>query len=177
MKPLNIRICPELPEHEHAIEQLNCQAFGPGRFARSAYRLREGVPAERGLGFVALLDGPGAAGPLAGAVRQTGITIGSRGALLLGPLVVAPENKNLGIGRELMNRTIRAASLAGHEAILLVGDYSYYSRFGFWQVPPGTITLPGPVDPRRVLFRLLEAGAGMSFSGPARILAQKNNTP
>ena len=36
-----------------AIEALNADSFGPGRFAKSAYRLREGVDPVAGLGFVA----------------------------------------------------------------------------------------------------------------------------
>ena len=36
------------------IEAINEEAFGPGRFARAAYRIREGGPHERDLSFVAV---------------------------------------------------------------------------------------------------------------------------
>jgi predicted N-acetyltransferase YhbS len=171
-----IRICPESRVHDADIETLNRDAFGPGRFARTAYRLREGVPHEQELSFIAMLSGTGRRDQLAGSVRQTAIRIGSRTALLLGPLVVATEFKNIGIGRELMNRTIEAANKAGHNLILLVGDYPYYSRFGFQVAPHGTIALPGPVDPRRLLTLALGGNDAACFRGKAMPMLQKNNT-
>jgi predicted N-acetyltransferase YhbS len=171
-----IRICRENPEHAPTIETLNRDAFGPGRFARTAYRLREGVPHEEELSFIAILSQPGERDRLAGSVQQTKIRVGNRPALLLGPLVVAPEFKNIGIGRELMNRTIDAAKRAGHELILLVGDHPYYSRFGFRIVPSGAIALPGPVDPQRVLTLALGFTNGADYYGKALAVLQKNNT-
>jgi predicted N-acetyltransferase YhbS len=171
-----IRICPETRAHDADIEALNRDAFGPGRFARTAYRLREGVPHEFELSFIAILTGTGEGDRLAGSVRQTSIQIGSRPVLLLGPLVVAAEYKNIGIGRELMNRTIEAAKRAGHSLILLVGDYPYYSRFGFQIAQRGAITLPGPVDPHRLLTLALGGGDVAQFRGKALPMLQKNNT-
>ena len=46
----------------------------------------------------------------------------------------------------------------GFALVLLVGDMPYYGRFGFAPVPPGQITLPGPVDPARLLALELEPG-------------------
>ena len=37
----------EAPRDAERVEALNAESFGPGRFAKSAYRLREGVPAGR----------------------------------------------------------------------------------------------------------------------------------
>ena len=145
-----IQIMPEQPGYADQIEALNDRAFGPGRFTRTAYRLREGLDAEPDLCFVALLA-QSSKSALAGSVRQTRISIGHSPALLLGPLVVDNTYKNLGIGRELMNRTLQAARCAKHAHILLVGDLPYYERFGFTQIPRGTIDLPGPVDPERLL--------------------------
>ena len=53
---------------------------------------------------------------------------------------------------------IEAARQAGEGLVILVGDAPYYSRFGFTPVPPGQITLPGPVDPTRLLWLELAAG-------------------
>ena len=44
---------PALPADQAAIEKLDEHAFGPGRFARTAYRLREGVEPDLSLSFVA----------------------------------------------------------------------------------------------------------------------------
>jgi predicted N-acetyltransferase YhbS len=46
-----------------------------------------------------------------------------------------------------------------------VGDLPYYERFGFVNVPPGQIILPGPVNPRRLLARELVDGALSRYRG------------
>lgn len=136
-----------------AIEELQAEAFGPGRFARTAFRIRENVPHRTDLSFVGL------AGPkVAGSIRLTPISIGGTPALLLGPLTVSPDFKNRGLGKALMRAAMDAAAAAGDQIVLLVGDAPYYSPFGFQQVPPGRITLPGPVDPARLLVALLNDG-------------------
>jgi predicted N-acetyltransferase YhbS len=136
------------------IEDLQAEAFGPGRFARTAFRIRENVPHRADLSFVGL------AGPrIAGSIRLSPILIGETEALLLGPLTVSPDFKNRGLGKALLRTAMDAAENAGDKVVLLVGDAPYYSPFGFQQVPFGQITLPGPVDPARLLVALLNNGA------------------
>ena len=80
------------------LSQLSAQAFGPGRFTRSAYRVREGVPPVAALCLCGLLDGK-----LVGGIRFTAIRIGEReGAALLGPLVVDPAVTGKGYGKALV---------------------------------------------------------------------------
>jgi predicted N-acetyltransferase YhbS len=140
-----------------AIEDLQAEAFGPGRFARTAFRIRENVPHRPDLSFVGM-----AGSRIAGSIRLSPILIGKSDALLLGPLTVAPDFKNRGLGKALMQTAIDAAAAAGDKAVLLVGDAPYYSPFGFQQVPFGQITLPGPVDPERLLIALMNDGAMLS---------------
>jgi len=123
---------------------LDDNGFGPGRFAKTAYRLREGVEPERALCFVAE-----AQGRLLGSVRFWPIAAGRDRALLLGPLAVHETARGQGIGLALMRRGIEAAREAGHSAILLVGDEAYYARAGFKRV--GHLNFPGPVDRTRIL--------------------------
>lgn len=137
------------------IESIQDAAFGPGRFVRTAFRIREGIPHVPSLSFVGL-----SGQTVAGSVRLTQITIGDRPSLLLGPLTVAPQFKNRGLGKKLLQVSIDAAANQGETAILLVGDAPYYSPFGFKQVPLGSVQLPGPVDPFRVLIAPLN-GADM----------------
>lgn len=146
-------LTPELPEHAHLVEALSETAFGPGRFTRTAFKIREGVPHEQDLSFVLFHEGV-----LVGSVRLTKIRIGDAPSLLLGPLVVSPEFKNVGFGKMLMERAVDASRELGHGSILLVGDAPYYQRFGFEQVPRGDITLPGPVDYARLLICYLHDG-------------------
>ena len=130
-----------------ALSLLSAQAFGPGRFARTAYRVREGVPPVASLALTAWLDAQ-----VIGGIRFTEVRIGEAGnALLLGPLVVDPAYKGNGYGRALVQEGLTRARAQGFALVLLVGDMSYYGRFGFVPVPPGQITLPGPVDPERLL--------------------------
>lgn len=133
-----------------AIEDLQAEAFGPGRFARTAFRIRENVPHRPDLAFVGLVGSH-----IAGSIRLSPILIGDTEALLLGPLTVSPEFKNRGLGKALMRTAMNAAEFAGDGIVLLVGDAPYYSPFGFQQVPHGQITLPGPVDPARLLVALM----------------------
>jgi predicted N-acetyltransferase YhbS len=129
------------------LSRLSAEAFGPGRFARSAYRVREGVPPVASLSLCAALNGK-----LLGGIRFTAITIGAeQNAALLGPLVVDPAETGKGVGRALVQEGLRRVSAEGFGLVLLVGDMPYYGRFGFQPVPFGQIMLPGPVDPARLL--------------------------
>ena len=120
--------------------------FGPGRFARSAYRIRQTTPADPSLSFVARVGTL-----LVGASAMTPILIGESSALLLGPLIVEPVFRSQGIGEALVKRSLEAAKAAGWKLVVLVGDEPYYARMGFKRAPEGRISLPGPVDPARLL--------------------------
>ena len=144
------------------VEALSAKAFGPGRFTRTAFRLRENMAHEPHLSFTAKLDGS-----IVGSVRLTKISIGEVQSLLLGPLVVNPAYKNCGVGKELMRISVAAAQRAGEHSIILVGDFPYYEQFGFRQVPHGQITLPGPVDPARLLVCPLKENAAAELQGMA----------
>ncbi len=155
-----IAFLPEQPGHNDIIEEINAEAFGPGRFTRAAYRLREGGPHDMALSFVAA-----SGGNVVGSVRQSWVCAGGKNGLLLGPLAVRPAWKSRGIGRKLVEFAVEAAKKANAPLVVLVGDAPYYSPFGFTQLPPGKITLPGPVDPARLLAVELEDGALQRFSG------------
>ncbi len=145
------------------IAALTEAGFGPGRYAKSAYRLREGVDSVSSLRFVAMENGV-----LRGSVRFWPIKIASEEVLLLGPLAVESAQRGRGIGISLMQHGIKAAKEAGWAAILLVGDEPYYGRVGFTQIPPGRLRFPGPVDPDRLLGLGLRDGALEKLSGAVR---------
>lgn len=144
-----------------SLSQLSAEAFGPGRFTRSAYRVREGIPPVKALCLCGLLDQR-----LVGGIRFTAIRIGgSEGAALLGPLVVDPAVKGQGYGKALVGEGLARARDEGFALVLLVGDVPYYGRFGFQPVPAGQILLPGPVDPARLLAVELIPGALNAAAG------------
>lgn len=149
------------------IEALHAASFGPGRFARAAFRLREQGPHDLNLSFVARAGGEGS---LVGSVRLTWVTTGADRpkGLLLGPLAVMPVWKNKGAGRALMRHALARAAETDAAYVLLVGDAPYYAPFGFVPVAPGRITMPGPVDPRRLLMVALLGDAPQHVSGMVR---------
>ena len=153
----------------HAIEPgdlpdvlaLHARSFGPGRFVRTAYRIREGTPPISPYCLLAKVGGE-----MVASIRFTEVTIGGKpGALLLGPLAVEEDYAGLGYGKRLVAEGIERARKAGIKLILLVGDEPYYGRFGFKRVLPGRIKLPGPADPARVLAAELEEGALGQYDG------------
>ena len=163
MAELSLVLEPETSADADSILRLNERVFGPGRFARTAYRLRETTPADLSLSFVARVGTL-----LVGANAMTPILIGATPALLLGPLIVEPVFRSQGIGEALVHRSLDAAKAAGAKLVVLVGDEPYYARMGFKPAPLGRIVLPGPVDPARVLVCELAEGAFEGVSGRAR---------
>ena len=105
---------------------------------------------------------------LVGSVRLTPILIGDTPALLLGPLTIEPPFRSRGIGRALIEASLKAAREGGMKLVLLVGDEPYYGRMGFKKVPPKRVELPGPVDRDRVLVAELVPGAFEGVEGPVR---------
>src|SRR5580658_4963364 len=163
MADIPLLLEPETPEDADSIERLNERVFGPGRFAKTAYRLREEAEADLSLSFVARVGTL-----LVGANRMTPIFIGPMPALLLGPLIVEPVFRSQGIGEALVARSLEAAKQAGWKLVILVGDEPYYARMGFQRAPVGRILLPGPVDPTRLLYCELEPGALAAAQGEVR---------
>jgi predicted N-acetyltransferase YhbS len=146
-----------------SVEALNADSFGPGRFAKSAYRLREGVDPIAALSFVAVEGGI-----LRGSVRFWPIRVGGHEELLLGPLAVQTGQRGKGIGIALMQAGIDAARQGPWRGILLVGDEPYYAKVGFSRLPPGRVKFPGPVDQNRILGLSLKAGELLTLSGQIR---------
>lgn len=154
----------ERTEDLPALKNLATHSFGPGRFARTAHRVRESASHVDGLSLTAWVEDE-----LAGSIRFTAVQVGGRpGALLLGPLMVDDEWAGKGCGKALMTSGLNLARDAGYELVLLVGDLPYYERVGFRCVPPGQITMPGPVDLSRLLAVELKHGVLNEFKGLVR---------
>jgi predicted N-acetyltransferase YhbS len=130
-----------------AREALLDAAYGPARFGKTSERLREGREPARGLSLVAV-----DCGQVVGTVRLWHISAGpAQPALLLGPLAVHPNHCCRGIGSALVRRAIARARLAGHGAIVLIGDAAYYGRFGFTARSTGLLWMPGQFERDRLL--------------------------
>jgi predicted N-acetyltransferase YhbS len=145
----------EKPPDAAAREALLDLAYGPARFGKPSHRLRAGRNPADGLSLVAVEHGR-----VVGTVRLWAVTAGPASpSLLLGPLAVDPDHRRRGIGTALMRRALHEAQRRGHRAVLLVGDASYYSRFGFSAEQTGKLWLPGLDAPHRLLGCELAPGA------------------
>ena len=147
----------ELPEHHDAIERVLDAAFGPGRFAKTSERVRErGAILQPSLTRVAL----NAANEIVGVCRIWSVSAGQQ-FYFLGPLAVDPGAQLAGLGLTLTREAVAACRARGGSGIVLVGAERFFKPIGFSVAPPGRLSLPGPVDPARLLWLELRRG-GMS---------------
>ncbi len=145
----------ELPTDIAAREALLDAAFGDDRFEKTCERLREGRKPAPHLALVLEREGE-----IVGTVRLWHVAAGpNRPALLLGPIAIACRLQGLGLGGKLMREALARSKALGHAAVLLVGDASYYTRFGFSAESTGHLWLPGPYEPERFLALELRPGA------------------
>lgn len=149
-------ITQELPIHAAAIEALLDSAFGAKRRAKTVYRLRRNVDPVAPLCLVAL--DPDAAGysaespRLMASIRYWPVMAadGTR-TLMLGPIAVAADARDQGLGGKLIRASLERARDLGYDSVILVGDAPYYNRFGFTRTPVLGLKLPGPVELDRFL--------------------------
>ena len=135
------------PADDPYVEELQALAFGPGRFARTAFRVRERFPIDTSLSLIAEVDGVPC-----GSVWMTPISIGGVDGYMLGPLATHPDFRKLGAGKMLAREVTRVALERGQGSfVVLIGDQDYYCPLGWQPTTPGAIKWPGPVDPSRVL--------------------------
>jgi predicted N-acetyltransferase YhbS len=163
MNDISLTILPETKDDAEAIERLHERTFGPGRYAKTAYRLREQVTHRLDLSFTARIGTL-----LVGSVRLSPVRIGESKALLLGPLTVEPAFRERGVGQALIARALKDAATKGERLVILVGDEPYYGKSGFRRVPRDRVVMPGPVDPERLLVAELVPGAFEGVSGRVR---------
>lgn len=126
-----------------AVDALVLAAFGPGRFAKTAERLREASELARGF---SAYEGD----RLIGSVRLWSIMVGEAPAVFLGPIAVDASSRRGGLGAELVRACLDEAKAMQLDGVLLIGDPPYFSRFGF--VPAPQAVFFGPVDQRRVMW-------------------------
>ena len=150
------------PGDDEFIEELQATAFGPGRFARTAFRIRERFPIDKSLSLIAEVDGVAC-----GSVWMTPISIGGINGYMLGPLATHPDFRKLGAGK-LLAREVTARTLARGEGkfVMLVGDRDYYCPLGWEPTTLGNIEFPGPVDPERVLVFAEDKSLATTLAGP-----------
>jgi predicted N-acetyltransferase YhbS len=149
---LTVRL--EREEDAGWINALHDACFGPTRFGRAAFRIRDRYGVEPKLCLVAELEGE----PVAN-VKMAPISIAGLNGYLLGPLATDPNRRKLGAGKLLVNEVCkRAFKKRGCSFVLLVGDPPYYGPLGFEPTSRDAISFPAPVDAHRVLVRVKDKG-------------------
>lgn len=157
---LDYAIALEQPEQADAVLRLTDRAFGPGRFVKTAERLRENSTPLADLSYVAL-DGA----QVIGSVRLWPIFVQAADETrtpiaFLGPIVVDDAYRHHRIGSRLIETAVEAAFVKGLRAVLLVGSRPFFEPLGFARAQG--LTLPGPVDPNRLLIRYAREGDALS---------------
>ncbi len=153
---------PATEDDEAFIDELQAIAFGPGRFARTAFRIRERFPIDKSLSLIAEVDGTAC-----GSVWMTPISIGGLNGWMLGPLATHPNYRKLGAGKLLAREVTKNALARGTgQFVMLVGDRDYYCPLGWEPTTLGAIVFPGPVDPSRVLVYAEDKSLAQTLSGP-----------
>lgn len=154
----------EKPEQHDAIERVLERAFGPGRFAKTSERVRErGAHFEPMLSRIACDD----AGAVVGVCRIWRCDAGAP-VFFLGPLAVDPGVQMAGLGLTLARDAVAACRAMGANGVILVGAERFFRSLGFTLVPEGRVRLPGPVDPKRLLWIELRPGGLDKIEGEVR---------
>lgn len=150
------------PADDTFVEDLQALAFGPGRFARTAFRVRERFAIDKSLSLISEIGGV----PVA-SVWMTPISVGGIDGYLLGPLATDPNYRGRGAGKLLVKEVSKMALARGEGSfVLLVGDEPYYGPLGFAKTTHGAIQFPGPVDPARVLLHSADQTLALRLAGP-----------
>jgi len=160
-----IEIIPETPElHAEAIEALYDRTFGPGHFAKTAERLREGNASRADLTRVAVSDGT-----VIGVCRIWPIVVGDNRepAVFVGPVAVEPGFQGQRLGLTVTGEALEAATKAECTAAVIIGAPQYFGDLGFEVAAPDRFSFPGPQDMSRVMVRDL-AGNAATLSGLIR---------
>ena len=159
-----IKIFQEVENDFNEIEVLLDLTFGLGRNALSSYRYREGVSPISELCFV-LRD---EFGVLVGVIRFWPILIGFQRShgLLLGPLGIHPTRQGEGLGEALIRKGLNKASKSGWSRVVLVGDDSYYGRFGFSKNIVRNIYFKNNLSTERLLGMELSVSSMAGIKGP-----------
>ena len=147
----------ETIDDNNEVESLLNLVFTPQRNKLGSYYFRKNVSRVEFLCKVIKND----YGHIIGSIRYWPVYIGKKkiSCLLLGPLAVHPICQGEGIGAKLILNTLDLAEKYGWERVILVGDESYYSRFGFKKKLAKDLIFPKPVNQDRLLGLELKSGS------------------
>ena len=86
----------------------------------------------------------------------------------LAPLAVLPTHQRRGIGSELVRRGLTQSSQLGHHAVLVLGEPTFYQRFGFTKASLHGILCPFDVPDEAFMAAELFSRALAGHSGSVK---------
>lgn len=135
---MNIR--PEKPGDEPAVHEVNRLAFERDDEAKLVDALRHEGYAR--LSLVAEEDGEIVGHALFSEVSAEGASK----SLALAPVAVVPARQREGIGSSLIRAGIKACADEGFDAVFLLGEPGFHSRFGFSAEKAKSFAVPYPKE-------------------------------
>lgn len=159
-----IEIREEGPDDIPAISDVHLSAFGGETEAMIVDAVRASPGFIRDLSLVAEKDGQVVGHVLFSPVHiETAIS--NRPALALAPVAVFPGHQKQGIGSRLVEEGLRRCRELGHSIVIVVGEPSFYTRFGFTPARARGLEAPFPVPDDVFMVLELPDGALRGITG------------
>jgi putative acetyltransferase len=165
-----ILIRPEEPRDFPAIREIHRLCLGRDNEAALVDKVRGTRDFIPGLSLVADLEGRAVGHVLFSRIwiRPPDPKLAEEASLVLGPLGVHPDFRNRGIGSELLTQGLKAGRQHGFSLVVVVGEQSYYSRFGFVPARPKGLEVPFPVPDKGFLVAEIVPLHGPGIKGTIR---------
>lgn len=136
------------------VEELLDRAFEPGRHARTAYKVRDGMDWLPALSFAALDTREMLVGTIqCWPVALTAPDGRPHPMIMVGPVAVLPEKQGEGFGKALVTASLSGIDSRAPLPQVMIGDSEYYGEWGFVADHTSGWELPGPFEAHRLLVR------------------------
>lgn len=165
-----IIVRPEEPRDIAAVREIHRLSFETEAEAVLVDKLRAGRDFIPGLSLVAEVEARTAGHVLFSRIwiRPPDPKLPEEVALALAPLAVHPDFRGKGIGSLLVTQGLKACRQHGFSLVVVVGEQSYYSRFGFIPARPKGLEVPFPVPERAFLAAEIIPRPGPGIKGTIR---------
>ena len=148
------------PEEAHdipAISELHRSAFGGDIEVKIVEAVRASPEFIRDLSLVAVKDRRVVGHILLSLIHIETVALSSP-ALALAPIAVLPGCQKRGIGSLLVVEGLRRCRGLGHSIVVVVGEPSFYTRFGFTPARARGLEAPFPVPDEAFMVLELQGG-------------------
>jgi putative acetyltransferase len=165
-----ILIRPEESRDFAAIREIHERAFGRENEAALVEQIRRSRDYIAGLSLVGDHEGRAVGHILFSRIwiRPHDQKLPEEAVLALAPLAVHPDFRNRGVGSALVTQGLKACRQHGYGLVIVVGEQSYYGRFGFIPARPKGLEVPFPVPERAFLVAELIPRLGPPIKGTLR---------